>query len=308
MSPVLRRKTTLDRRARLGIASGLLFFVAIQVAFRIALAWHPMIGDREFGRKLEDLRAKLTTASNQPLIVMLGSSRVATGFKPDALPLLNSDVNREPIAFNFAQVGTGPQLSHLVLHRLLSHGIKPDWVLVEFWPPFWATDGYLNGYIDSLNLAALDWPAVKLLARYLPKSKALYTKWLPAQLTPIFASRFVLLSRLGASWAPNFDLDRRLQNLDLSGWWAPRTTIEAGDRTRLVEHYRGVYSNRLNHLKIRATPDRALQDLLALCRSKEIKVAVIVLPESNDFRSPSILPKPARPSTPTLPSSPDKSR
>ena len=277
-----RSKAALDRRARAAIVCGLLFFVAGQAAFRLALAWRPAIGDREFGAKLDNLRARVAESPGRPLVVMLGSSRVATGFRPHALPRIGGT---EPIAFNFAQVGTGPQLAHLVLHRLLSNGIRPDWVFVEFWPPFWATDGYLNGYIDSLNLASLDGPAARILAGYLPRPKQLYAKWLPAQLSPVFASRSAILSRFGPSWAPNFDPDRRLQNLDGSGWWAPRNEVDDADRRRLVEHYRGIYGPRLAGLKIRPIPDRALHDLLTLCRRRAIKMAVVVLPEGDDFRA-----------------------
>lgn len=286
MSPAPpRRKAALNRRARLAIVCGLLFYIAGQAGFRLALAWRPEVGDREFGTKLANLRAKLAESPGRPLALMLGSSRVATGFRPEALPRLIGPDGREAIAFNFAQVGTGPQLAHLVLHRLLSQGVKPDWVFVEFWPPFWAVDGYLEGTVQSLNLAALDWPAARLIARYLPKPKQLYARWLPTQLAPIFASRFVLLSRLGGSWAPNFDPDRRLRNLDQTGWWAPLAAVTDADRSRLFEHYRSIYADRLAHFKSRPTPDRALRDLIALCRREGIKVAVVVLPEADDFRA-----------------------
>jgi hypothetical protein len=280
-----RRKAAFNRRARVAVVCGVLFFVAGQAAFRLALAWHPVIGDREFGSKLDNLRARIAESPGRPLVVMLGSSRVATGFRPDALPRIVGPDGREAIAFNFAQVGTGPQIAHLVLQRLLAQGVRPDWVFVEFWPPFWASDGYLGGLIDSLNLATLDWPAARLVASYLPRPKQFYGRWLPAQLTPIFASRFSLLSHLGASWAPNFDPDRRLRNLDESGWWAPRSEIDDADRRRLVAHYRGIYGERLAQLKIRPTPDRALHDLLALCRRNSIKAAIVVLPEGDDFRA-----------------------
>ena len=280
-----RRKAALRTRARAAVVFGLLFFVAGQAAFRLALAWHPAIGDREFGTKLDNLRARLAESPGRPLVVMLGSSRVATGFRPDALPPIRTPDGREAIAFNFAQVGTGPQIAHLVLQRILAQGVRPDWVFVEFWPPFWATDGYLGGLIDPLNLASLDWPSARLLAGYLRRPKPLYARWISAQLAPIFTSRFAILSRLGPSWAPNFDPDRRLRNLDESGWWAPRSEVDDADRRRLVAHYRGIYGERLSQLKIRPTPDRALHDLLALCRRNSIKVAVVVLPEGDDFRA-----------------------
>jgi len=288
----VRRRARLGRRSRAAVLSGLVFFVAGQVAFRAALARRPALGDVEFGRKLDGLEARLATVSPGvgrgpagPLVVMLGSSRVATGFRPDALPRLVGPDGREAVAFNFAQVGTGPQIAHLVLHRLLARGVRPDWVVVEFWPPFWASDGYLQGYLDSLNLAALDWPAVRLLARYLPRPGRLYARWLPAQAVPVSASRSALLSRLGPSWAPGFDPDRRLDGVDGSGWWAPRISVSDDDRRRLVAHYRGIYADRLARFRPRPTPDRALRDLLALARREGIGVAVAVLPEGAEFRA-----------------------
>ena len=286
MPPVRsRRKATLDRRARVAIACFALAFVAGQAAFRLALDRRPAIGDPEFGRKLDGLRAKVADDPKRPLVVMLGSSRVATGFRPDALPRLTTADGREASAFNFAQVGTGPQVAYLVLKRMLDGGVRPDWVLVEFWPPFWCVDGYLQGYLDSLNLAALDWPAARALGGYLPKPRKLYDAWLPAQLAPVFASRAAILSRLGPSWAPKFDPERRLQNLDPAGWWSPRATVTEADRARLAEHYRGVYAPRLSKFTIRPTPDRALRDLLDLCRRESIRAAVVVLPEGDAFRA-----------------------
>jgi hypothetical protein len=158
MPTIPPRKAALDRRARVALVCFALAFAAGQAAFRVVLVRRPAIGDPEFGRKLDSLRAKVADDPNRPLVVMLGSSRVATGFRPDTMPRLTTADGREVAAFNYAQVGTGPQVAHLVLKRMLAAGVRPDWVLVEFWPPFWCVDGYLKGYLDSLNLAALDWP------------------------------------------------------------------------------------------------------------------------------------------------------
>jgi hypothetical protein len=278
-------KSPRDRRSKIALACFALAFVAGQAGFRVALAWRPLIGDIEFGRKLDDLRSKLAEKPGRPLVVMLGSSRVATGFRPDVLPRLADEAGREALAFNFAQVGTGPQVAHLVLKRMLDQGIRPDCVLVEFWPPFWCVDGYLQGYLDSLNLAALDWSSAQLLARYLPRPGKFYARWLPAQLVPMFASRSAILSRLGPSWAPGFDPEHRLDHLDANGWWSPRAEVSDADRRRLVDHYRGVYAPRLANFQVRPTPDRALVDILSLCKREGIRAAVIVLPEGSDFRS-----------------------
>jgi hypothetical protein len=283
--PPARSKAATDRRARVALACFALAFVAGQAGFRLALARRPSIGYPEFGRKLDGLRAKVAEDPNRPLVVMLGSSRVATGFRPEALPRLTTAEGREVAAFNYAQVGTGPQVAHLVLKRMLAAGVRPAWVVVEFWPPFWCVDGYLQGYLDSLNLAALDWPAARTLGRYLPKTRKLYEAWLPAQLAPVFASRAAILSRLGPSWAPKFDPERRLENLGPDGWWSPRSTVTEADRARLVDLYRGIYGPRLSKFAVRPIPDRALRDVLDLCRSEQIQAAVVVLPEGDTFRA-----------------------
>jgi hypothetical protein len=276
------RKAKLDRRARSAIVIGLLAFIAFQAGFRYLLTIRPEVGDREFGRKLNDLQAKIAQFPDRPLVLMLGSSRVATGFRPDSLP---TEIHQQAITFNFSQVGTGPQLAHLQLYRLLKQGIKPAYVLIEFWAPFWANDGYLQAYLDALNLATLNRSDINILTRYIPKSKHLINRWISAQILPMFASRFVLLSHLGQAWAPNFDPDRRLQNLDQSGWWAPRQTVSNLDHEKLVKHYAEVYGKRLASFSIKPTPDRALQDLIELCHREGITPIVVVLPEGRDFQA-----------------------
>ena len=67
-------------RARKAIAWGLLWFAAGQVAFRLALQARPVLGDPEFGRKLADVKSATGDRPGRPLVLMLGSSRVATGF------------------------------------------------------------------------------------------------------------------------------------------------------------------------------------------------------------------------------------
>src|SRR3954468_8920418 len=100
-----------SRRARAALAWGLLWLVAGQVGVRAFLHARPEIADPEFGRKLADLRQALDQAPGRPLLLMLGRSRVATGFRPAALPLDGTRPIGAPVAFNFAQVGSGPEMA-----------------------------------------------------------------------------------------------------------------------------------------------------------------------------------------------------
>ncbi|MGO8056310.1 hypothetical protein, partial [Rhizobium leguminosarum] len=74
--------------------------------------------------------------------------------------------NQAPNAFNFALVGTGPEMSHLVLHRILAAGIRPDWVFLEYWPAFWTTRRTDRDFLDQVNVAHLDPAAAWLLDGY----------------------------------------------------------------------------------------------------------------------------------------------
>src|SRR4051794_4989235 len=131
-------KRSSTRRARSVLFWALLWAVAGQVATRALLHARPEMADPEFGRKLADLR-RLTAAGPRggPLVLMFGSSRVATGFRPGSLDALAGPGDGGPLVYNFAQVGSGPEMAHLSLRRLLDAGVRPDWVFLEFWPPTW---------------------------------------------------------------------------------------------------------------------------------------------------------------------------
>src|SRR5258708_3955324 len=174
-------KRLLSRRAWMTLAWVLLWFVAGQVASRALLHSRPEIADPEFGRKLVDLRTAIGRQPGRPVVLMLGSSRVATGFRPDSLPRHEGYAGRDPLVFNFAQVGSGPEMAHLSLQRLLDSGIRPDWVLVEFWPPTWGTERSLKEFADQINVGCLDTEGVRLLARYVTKPRRLWRTWWPAQ-------------------------------------------------------------------------------------------------------------------------------
>jgi hypothetical protein len=211
---------------------------------------------------------------------------MATAFRPEALPDLPATDGERPVAFNFAMVGTGPEMSHLVLHRVLAAGIRPAWVLVEYWPPFWTTERRFGDFRRQIDIGRLDVPGARLLAGYLSRPRYLYRTWIEDQLIPVYAYRSTLLRRFGpAPMAGNSEPQLTLRNLQRSGWWSPRTTaIPDFDRRLLAQmlaHYRPI----LKRFETRTTPDRALRATLDLCRRHQIHAAIIILPEGDAFRS-----------------------
>jgi hypothetical protein len=290
-----RRRAKTAIRARSALAWGVALFVCAQIGVRLLLQADPELGEREFGRKLSYLRAALAENPGRPLILMLGSSRMATGFRPEALPRLPATSGRTPVAFNFALVGSGPEISHLVLHRLLAAGIRPAWVYVEYWPPFWTTERSFRDVRGQIDIGRLDPQGVQLLGGYLRRPRILYRAWIEAQVAPSYAYRSTLLSRFAPAWvAPNPTMDHTVRNLERSGWWSPRTTVMPDyDRAvlaKMLAHYAPI----LAKYQVRPTPDRALRAILDLCRSEKIHAGVVVLPEGDEFRkcyAPSVLAK-----------------
>jgi hypothetical protein len=261
-------------------------FIAIQFGVRLLLKADPELGEREFGRKLSLLRAAVAENRGRPLILMLGSSRMATAFRPDALPGLPVLGPGRPIAFNFAVVGSGPEMSLLVLHRVLAAGIRPDWVFMEYWPPFWFRERSLSDYHGQISLGRLDVSGVRMLASYVRRPQLLYRAWLEAFVVPSYSYRSAMFGRYAPAWVTGTPAaDHTLRNLDRWGFWSPRAeALPEFDhvlRARMLEHYRPI----LAEAEMRAAPDRALRAILDICRRQRIRASVVFLPEGDAFRN-----------------------
>lgn len=282
----MRESRARSRRSSRALAWTVLWFVAAQLALRTAIHVRPELADREFGRKLAELRQMRAAAQGRPLVLMLGSSRVATGFRPGCLRPIGAGSEHAPLLFNFAQVGSGPEMALLSLHRLLALRIRPDWVLVEFWPPTWTTQRSLKEFSEQINIAALDWNSVRLLGQYVARPRRLSRDWLAAQWVPLYTNRDLLLHRLAPALAlKRGEDDRRCRDLDRFGWWSPTLAVDRDEHQRLVERYRRFYTPRLRNLHVERTPDRALRSLLELCRREGIRASLVVLPEGSEFRT-----------------------
>jgi hypothetical protein len=278
-------KRSLSRRARAVMLWGVVWCIAAQLAAGWLLHARPEIADVEFGRKLADVGRLATGAPGRPLVLMFGSSRMATGFRPDSLDEVAAPGPDRPIVYNFAQVGSGPEMAHLSLQRLLDAGIRPGWVFLEFWPPTWGAERNLKEFLDQINVGCLSWGGVELLGRYVTRPRRLYREWCERQLIPMFGERAALLRQFAPAWSLSpAAADRRCRDLDSLGWWSPMATVEPAERARLEERYRNVYERRLLRFRVEPTPDRALREFVALCRREGIRATVVILPEGQPFR------------------------
>jgi hypothetical protein len=274
------------------VAWGLLFFVCLQLALAIPMEhWRPDLRDLEYGHKRSRLRARLAEQPGRPLLVVLGSSRANHGFRPDALPPLpayhpprGGDAGA-PVVFNAALMGSGPILELLCLHRLLADGIRPDWVLLECWPPFLYQDGE-RAEIYKVPVARLGWSDLRVLAPYYPDPRGLYEDWCLARVTPWSSSRFTLLTQFARDGLPREGRrDDQWVFLDGCGWLPYRHATAPADVQARLPRVHDLFRPALEHCRVSEASDRALRQTIALCRREGIGVGLLYMPESPLFRS-----------------------
>ncbi len=280
LAPVQRRPAG---RAALGWA--VLSFAGLQLALGAGLdRWQPDVFDREYSAKLTRLRARLAENPGAPLVVVLGSSRPLVGLQPSALQLPRGPGGRRPVVFNAALTGSGPILELICFRRLLAAGVRPDCVLVECWPPAWhEKDGF--GEDGRIEADRLSWPDLRLLRHYTGHPYRFYAEWLGERLLTAFRWRAPLLQRCARQWLPS--PPPRLETYDLAdadGWlgW-PRPPAPAEHQAWLIRD-RAAYQSMLQDLRPAASCDRALRELLALCRQRKIRAALIFMPETSVLR------------------------
>jgi hypothetical protein len=265
---------------------GLGLFVAAQLALTAVMErWRPELRDPEYGFRLAHLRNLLAKNPGRPLVLALGSSRTQLGFRPSALRWGVEFGDRAPVAFNCALVGAGPLTELLCLNRLLRHGVRPAVLLVEILPsrlcqegPF-TEDPALRG-----RLGWEDWPSLR---GYLSEFDRDYWYWRRHQLlTPCYTQRFHLLSTLAPTWLPApVRHDGWWEYTDRTGWMARRENVSPAEYRHALEHAHREVTPILQQFRLSAAPDRALHEILDVCRQEGIAPVLVLMPEGTEFQS-----------------------
>lgn len=270
-------------RTWMALLWGLLFFAGGQVGLTWAMEqWRPELSDPEYGRKRARLQERMAEAPvHRPLVLALGSSRSAMGFRPD---VLGSADSQKPVIFNYALVGAGPVMELCCLRRLLADGIHPDVVLVESWPPFWYQE---HGYAEEnrLHVNRLGWNDLCLLCDYSVRSDELVRSWWQARVLPGYFGRFVFMNLLVPCWlSPQNRMDSNWRDLDQWGWLECPYPRDAESYRLRVEQAHQYYAPIFEQFRISEVADRTQRELLSLCQRERIAVALVLMPEGSDFR------------------------
>jgi hypothetical protein len=258
------------------------FFLAAQLALNLALEWwRPELRDPEYGIRLKALRSFRARSGGRPLVVVLGSSRVQGGLRAGDLPAAAPG----GAVFNFGMVGAGTVAELLHLRRLLADGVHPDYVVIEVLSPLLA----LQGQGGALGTDRLAWGDLGLLRRYATDPEDLSARWWEGRLLPCYSCRFRVLGR----YAPHLLVRQGgaanpyalATWQDSSGWCPyPYDVVTAEVYARGLAHARREYQWLLAGFRIDDDADRALREMLELCRQEGITAALLLMPEGTQFR------------------------
>jgi hypothetical protein len=272
-----RRRDRVPTRAY--VVRSLAVFAVLHLALNVSLELaHPSAYDPEYGDRLAALERLSAADAGRPLLLVVGSSRITTDFRPELLPPLRAADGTEPLPFNFSHSGAGPLLNLLELNRLIRAGHRPRWAVIEVMPPLLP----VHGHSTAASLAsARDLP---LLARHVPtwKLAGLYF-W--EKLASGYNHRHALVRHLAPGFGPagtGWD-SMPLDPLGGSTRWqgADAGPDEIIRRTAAV---RAQYAPGLQRFRIAGSSDRAMRDLLSLCGREGIAAVLLLTPESSEFR------------------------
>jgi hypothetical protein len=281
----MSRKALAVRRSFSALLWGVGCFIAAQLGLLLALSLCRPLGDPEYGVRLVQLRERLAERPGRPLVVVLGSSRVAMGLRPGEMTG-NSSAGSAALVFNMGQCQAGPMMQLLALKRLLADGIHPDAVIAELYPHLLPTR---TGEDQLVSVDRLSWKDLETLGPYYTDAKKLRKTWLRQHLIPWHGERLHLINQWAPEWLPvTKRKNREWEGVDDWGWlmhpvFADDPALSRNDlrtRIRLIGHH---FSQ--SYLQVGedfVTSDlsrRALRELSGLCSQQHIRLALLLMPD-----------------------------
>ena len=293
-----RRAARLARQARAALIWGLALYAVGHVALVIVTQWcWPRLRDPEFSYKLTRLRKQLAAEPHRPVLVLLGSSRTGQGFRPAVLPRCQTPDGRTPFVFNFSQVGSGPVAELVCLRRLLGEGIRPDWLAIEVLPALLGRKVDASCGNPEVGVSRLTWSDLCLLLDYTPDPRLLKRNWYEVQLAPWYGHRFSIMNHYAAEFLPwrlRLDCWKALDDWGWSDLGLDTDEPVKEKELRALQLARNTYEKELQDFHIEAIEDRAMHEMLALCRQEGIPTILYLMPEGSVFRSWYVPPTRAR--------------
>ena len=273
--------------SRVAVLAGLVTLALLHVGFWLYLDYGPArLRDPEFARRLAAAQQRTAENPQAKLVLVLGSSRVAMGVRPAELYSgTNSTQIRGPLLLNFSLAGSGPIMELMALRRALNAGLKPDAVLMEFWPAFLREDGpyHEDARLDPTRLNQHDgWMVDKY---FRPEHKAnVAAQWKARKLQPWYAHRKSLMNQLAAPWLPyNQRSEAIWDRIDAWGWLPGRERATPEQAKAALEAAGNYYRPLFDQYEVSSVAKQAFAELIAECRANDIPLSLLYLPESEGF-------------------------
>ena len=281
-SPAQRRMVRYSMRSVLW-AFALLALAHVTLTFVVAYVL-PEIRDPDQAFKLRKLQECLAQNDPQrPLVLMMGSSRVAMGYRPELVERQDG-----PIYYNYGMCFSGPLLDLITLHRLLDAGIHPHTILLEVWPPHLATETAERTDTIALDVNRLSWRDLEILSPYSASPRRLYQSWCVNRLESWFTYRFTLTKLFApALFDTEQESEARWSGMRERGWLG-QNSYRVHPPANMYQHF--LVHTRFSLARVLARPcmaeasRSALSDFLGICRREGIQVGLIWMPESPEFR------------------------
>lgn len=274
-----RGKQLRHSRRIVGFAIGLFALSQLLLAFA-AETILPELRDPSFGIRSRLFSNRLAESGRLPDLVFFGSSRIETGIQPAEVM---ADASSH-WSFNFGLTGGGPIHQWLAFRRITANGVRPNVAVIEIMPALLVDSRPVELCVHSDRLSGRD---IADLMPHCTDWRSLISGWLSARASPVYSSRFLLLSRFCPTWLP---IANRTDYLwaDMDPWGGQRLPASVNNpeqRSRGLEQAKQEYRDRLQRFEISPTHAQFVCRLIDECRAKESTPVLLLMPESTEFRS-----------------------
>lgn len=271
--------------ARATLVWSLVCIVLLHCGLSVLVGWGPPeFHDPLYGEKLDQLRSRIAEApKDASLILVLGSSRALTGLNARLLEQRLAE-RQAAVVYNFAVPGGGPVTELLLLRRLLDAGIRPDTLILEMSPTFFAGPAVPENlkWLEShgIGLAERRW-----LAAYGPLADPHSVTTTSGMLLPWYRHRFALIRATARGFMPTIPWGVLSPWFDDAGWEpiaaesrneAMYAQFVAGEREALAPYFK--------QAGLAPASCRIIDDLLTELSTQHIRTVLTVFPEASDLR------------------------
>jgi hypothetical protein len=257
-------------------------FVLFQVGLVLAAERSRAISDPYFADREERLTELERAAPGAPVVLVLGTSRTLGGFASGRVGPAATVAGTPAVAFNFGVPGAGPITQSVYLGRLLA-GHAPSVLILEVLPSLFADLPDRPQEANLLLADRLTWAEIDLVtSRYAFPVESTRARRAAADRCPWDAHRFKIMSRLEPEAIPGESRLNSGRSADAHGWHP--SMAPAPDR-KAFERIAPPYRAALHDWKPGPAPTLALRDAITMCRERGITVALLIMPESSEFRA-----------------------